>query len=110
MANSSISFKSLFKSHFLNKTTLTTYLKIEKPNFPLRHRGNLTSIHKDVGLIPGLIQIWHCLELWLVGRRCGSDPIPHCCACGVGRALIPSLARELPYASGIALNSKKIKE
>ena len=35
---------------------------------------NLTSIHEDVGSIPGLAQcglrIWHCRELWCRSQMC----------------------------------------
>jgi len=62
---------------------------------------NSTSIHEDVGLIPGLTMSCG------VGCRCGSDPallwLWHRPA---AVALIRSLAWELPYATGTALKSK----
>ena len=62
---------------------------------------NLTSIHEDFGLIPGLTQglrIRHCRELWCrlqtwLRSGCG-------CGCGVGRQLQIGFNR---YAAGMAL-------
>ena len=48
---------------------------------------NLTSIHKDTGSIPGIAV-----------------------SCGVGLALIRTLAWELPYATGAALKKKNKKK
>ena len=53
---------------------------------------NPTSVHEDVGLIPGLAQ-WALLTGIAVscglGHRCGTEAaqIPSCCGCGVGRQL-----------------------
>ena len=72
---------------------------------------NLTSIHEDVGLLPGPTQWVTDLELPLscgVGHRHGSDPtllwLWHRPA---AVALIWPLAWELPYAAPAALKSKK---
>ena len=65
------------------------------------HRGsalmNLTSIHKEVGLIPDLTQ-------WV------KDPVLLRLWCRLAAtALILPLAWELPYAPGVALKRKKKK-
>ena len=57
---------------------------------------NLTSIHENAGLIPGLTQlsglrIWHCHELWY--RYTAA-------------ALMRPLAWEPPYTTSVALKSK----
>ena len=72
---------------------------------------NLTSVHEDAGLIPGLTQWIRGSDIALscvVGRRRGLDPellwLWHRPA---AIALTPPLAWNLPYAAGSALKSKQ---
>ena len=71
---------------------------------------NLTSIHEDIGSIPGLIsglRIWRCLEL-CIGHRQGSDPVLLWLWCRPA-ATAPNrpLASEPPYAVDAALKRRK---
>ena len=78
---------------------------------------NPTVIHEDAGGMPGLAQ-WVGSGVALscgVGHRCSSDPELLCLWLWswlwlTAAALIRSLAWELPYATGMALKSKKKKE
>ena len=72
---------------------------------------NLTSIHEDAGLIPGLAHWFKGSGVTVscgVGHRCGSYSALLWCRPAVA-APIWSLAWEPPYAMSAALKSKKIK-
>ena len=74
---------------------------------------NLTSIHDDVSLIPGLTQglrIWCCCGCG-VGRRCGSHLVLLQLWCRLAAAaLIWPLSYELLYAARVALKKEKKKK
>ena len=75
---------------------------------------NSTSIHGDVGSIPGLTQ-WvkgsGVAMSYGVGCRCGSDLAWLWLWCRLAAAaLVCPLAWELSYAVGVALKKKKKKE
>ena len=73
---------------------------------------NLTSIHEDEGLIPGLthwVKIWHCYEFG-VGCRHSPDPmLLWLWSRPVTTALIGPLAWEPPLAEGVALKRQQKK-
>ena len=57
------------------------------------------------------LRIWHCHELWYIGRRLGSDLLLLWLWCRPAAvAPIRGLAWEPPYAMGVALKSKKRKK
>ena len=61
-----------------------------------------------LALLSGL-RIWHYCEVWC-SHRCSSDPMLLCLWCRpAATALIWPLAREPPYAMGVALKTQKIK-
>ena len=75
---------------------------------------HLTSICEDAGSIPGLDRGWGSSVAVScgVGLRCGSDVDPALFWLWrslAAAALIQSLAWELPYAAGAALERKKKK-
>ena len=73
---------------------------------------NLTSIHEDVGSIPGLhpgLSIWHCHGCG-VGRRHGLDPALLWLWCRpAATAPIGPLAWDPPHAACAALKRQKKK-
>ena len=75
--------------------------------------ANPTSIHEDVGSVPGLAQWGKKSGLAVscgVARRCSSDPtMLWLWRKPAAVALIRPPAWELPYALGVALKSKKKK-
>ena len=90
---------------------------LKKKNFWSSHHGlavtNLTSIHEDSGLNPGLAQRVKDLVLpQAVVYVTDAAQIPHCCGGGEGWQLQLNLnpCLELPYAAGVALKRLKKKK
>ena len=74
---------------------------------------NLTSIHEDVGLIPGFVSgsgIWCCRELRCRSQTWLRSHVGVAVHKAAAVAPIGPLSWELPYASGVALKSKKKKK
>ena len=75
---------------------------------------NSTSIHEDIGSVPGLgsFGLGSGIAMsYAIGRRCGSDlALLWLWHRPAATALIQHLTWELPYAAGVALKRQKIKE
>ena len=69
---------------------------------------NPTSIHEDVGLIPGPAQ-WSYHELWFRSQMQLGSGVAVAMAQPAAAAPIPSPAWKLSYAMDAALKMKKIK-
>ena len=73
---------------------------------------HLTSIHEDLGSIPGLasgLSIWHCHELWYRSQMWLGSGLLWLWGRPAAVALIQPLAWEPPYATPAALKSGKKK-
>ena len=68
---------------------------------------NLTRIHEDPGLIPGLAHWVNAMSCG-IGHRCGSDPTLLWLWCRAAAAVpIQTLALEIPYSMGASLERQK---